>query len=158
MAAAEARAAGFAHVSLDLIYEVATWAAGRGSRCRHNEGYWSSADWWGAGPSAHSHLDGVRWSNVLRPAAYARRLAHGESPAASREVLSAAERARERVLLGLRRVEGIGLDELGPGGRAALEGQRDGGWLDSEALAAGRAALTVSGRLVADAVALALID
>ena len=156
MAAAEARAAGFAHVSPDLIYEVATWAAGRGSRCRHNEGYWSSADWWGAGPSAHSHLDGVRWSNVLRPAAYARRLAHGESPAASREVLSAAERARERVLLGLRRVEGIALDELGLGGRAALGGQVDGGWLDLEARAAGHAALTVSGRLVADA--LALID
>jgi oxygen-independent coproporphyrinogen-3 oxidase len=55
-------------------YEVSSWARDETSRCRHNIGYWRSDDWWGIGPGAHSHVGGVRWSNVLRPAAYAARL------------------------------------------------------------------------------------
>ena len=69
-------------------YEVCSWAAGAESVCRHNIGYWRSSDWWGIGPGAHSHVGGVRWWNVLRPAAYAGRLAGGKSPAAGREVLA----------------------------------------------------------------------
>ncbi|HEX8102129.1 MAG TPA: radical SAM family heme chaperone HemW [Solirubrobacteraceae bacterium] len=139
-------------------YEVSSWAATPASRCRHNEGYWTSANWWGAGPGAHSHVGGVRWANVLRPAAYAARLARGESPAASHEVLTPEQQAAERVLLGLRRAAGLPLAGLGPRGRAAAPEQAEGGWLDGEALADGRAALTRRGRLVADAVALALIE
>jgi oxygen-independent coproporphyrinogen-3 oxidase len=137
-------------------YEVASWAAGPASRCRHNEGYWTSADWWGAGPGAHSHVGGVRWWNVLRPEAYARRLADGVSPAVAREVLSGDQRALEGVLLGLRRADGISVAALGPDGRRAVAGQLDGGWIDPERLAGGRVALTLEGRLVADSVALAL--
>ena len=138
-------------------YEVASWAAGPASRCRHNEGYWTSADWWGIGPGAHSHVDGVRWSNVLRPEAYARRLEAGASPAVWREELTPAQRAAERVLLELRRVEGVPVEVLGPAGRAAAAQQADDGWLDPAELAAGRAALTLRGRLIADTVALALM-
>ncbi|MDP9384936.1 MAG: coproporphyrinogen III oxidase, partial [Actinomycetota bacterium] len=139
-------------------YEVASWAAGPASRCRHNEGYWTSANWWGVGPGGHSHVGGVRWVNVRRPAAYARRLAQGMSPAAETEVLSPTQRTAERVLLELRRAEGLPVSVLGPAGRAEAQRQADGGWLDPGALEAGRAALTVEGRLVADTVALALIE
>ncbi len=52
-------------------YEVSNWAAGEAARCRHNELYWRGADWWGAGPGAHSHVGGVRWWNVRHPAGYA---------------------------------------------------------------------------------------
>ena len=41
-------------------YEVSNWSR-PGGECRHNIGYWSDADWWGAGPGAHGHLDGRRW-------------------------------------------------------------------------------------------------
>ena len=58
-------AAGFAW------YEVSNWATTPAARCRHNIGYWTSDDWWGAGPGAHSHVGGVRWWNVKHPAAYA---------------------------------------------------------------------------------------
>ena len=63
-------------------YEVSNWARDDGARCRHNELYWTGADWWGVGPGAHSHVGGVRWWNVKHPSAYADRLAAGESPGA----------------------------------------------------------------------------
>ena len=63
-------------------YEVSNWARGERPRCRHNLGYWRGDDWWGVGPGAHSHVGGVRWWNVRHPAAYAGRLAAGDSPAA----------------------------------------------------------------------------
>jgi oxygen-independent coproporphyrinogen-3 oxidase len=43
-------------------YEIANWARA-GKRCRHNLGYWRSADWLGVGAGAHSHLAGVRSRN-----------------------------------------------------------------------------------------------
>ena len=55
-------------------YEVSNWARDERSRCRHNLGYWTGADWWGVGPGAHSHVGGVRWWNVKHPAAYAERI------------------------------------------------------------------------------------
>ena len=61
-------------------YEVSNWAASEQARCRHNGLYWTSADWWGVGPGAHSHVGGVRWWNVKHPAAWARRLAAGREP------------------------------------------------------------------------------
>ena len=88
-------------------YELSNWAATAEARCRHNLGYWRGADWWGVGPGAHSHVDGVRWWNVLRPAGYARRLAGGDSPEAGREVLDAPTRRFERVMLGVRLAEGL---------------------------------------------------
>ena len=73
-------------------YEISNWAAGPAAQCRHNLLYWHGADWWGIGPGAHSHVGGTRWWNVRHPAAYAARLAAGDSPAQAREVLTAAER------------------------------------------------------------------
>src|SRR5262249_38642403 len=78
-------------------YEVSIWSID--SPCRHNELYWTGGDWWGLGPGAHSHVDGVRWWNVKHPRTYAARLAEGVSPAQAREILTAGERHTEDVLL-----------------------------------------------------------
>jgi putative oxygen-independent coproporphyrinogen III oxidase len=137
-------------------YEISNWAAGDGARARHNLGYWRSADWWGVGPGAHSHVGGVRWWNVLRPGDYAERLAAGRSPAAGREVLDRRARRLERVLLELRLAEGLPLDVLDAGGRAAAAREAQEGRLEPWAAAAGRAVLTLDGRLRGDAVARAL--
>ncbi|HYN94563.1 MAG TPA: radical SAM family heme chaperone HemW, partial [Pilimelia sp.] len=83
-------------------YEVSNWAASAAARCRHNLLYWAGGDWWGLGPGAHSHVGGVRWWNVKHPSAYAGRLAAGATPAQGREVLSAADRHTEDVMLRLR--------------------------------------------------------
>jgi putative oxygen-independent coproporphyrinogen III oxidase len=137
-------------------YEISNWAAGDAARCRHNLAYWRSESWWGVGPGAHSHVGGVRWWNVLRPRAYAERLAAGTSPAAGRERLTGAERRTERIMLGLRLAEGLA---LGPDDdRAAAEDEAAAGRLDAGALARdGRAVLTLDGRLMGDAVARALV-
>ncbi len=130
-------------------YEISNWAADDAARCRHNLLYWTGGDWWGIGPGAHSHVGGTRWWNVKHPAAYAARLAEGRTPAHGREVLRAADRRFERIMLELRLADGCPLDLLddGPVRRAIGDGL-----LDPEAYEAGRAVLTLRGRLLADAV------
>ena len=135
-------------------YEVSNWATGPDAQCRHNVGYWNGDDWWGVGPGAHSHVGGVRWWNVKHPAAYAGRLAAGESPAHARETLDAETRRVERVLLEIR---------LRPGCRSTPSTRPAAppcpawwptGWSTcaDEALV-----LTTRGRLLADAVVRALL-
>ncbi|MCX9189893.1 coproporphyrinogen III oxidase [Carbonactinospora thermoautotrophica] len=139
-------------------YEISNWALGDAARCRHNLLYWTGADWWGVGPGAHSHVGGTRWWNVKHPAAYARRLAAGASPAHAREVLGAEDRRVERILLQLRLAEGCPLAELTPVGLTAADRALAGGLLEPAAYRAGRAVLTLRGRLLADAVARDLTD
>jgi putative oxygen-independent coproporphyrinogen III oxidase len=133
-------------------YEVSNWATSDSARCRHNGIYWTSADWWGVGPGAHSHVQGVRWWNVKHPAAWAGRLAAGESPAQAREVLDTATRRVERVLLETRLFEGLDLSVLDDAARAATDDLVADGLLEQHRLATGRIVLTRRGRLMADAV------
>jgi oxygen-independent coproporphyrinogen-3 oxidase len=127
-------------------YELSNWAAGEAARCAHNLGYWRGADWWGVGPGAHSHVDGVRWWNVLHPSAYVKALTEGRSPAAGRELLDDATRRFERVMLELRLREGLDLGLVDADVARRLAGA---GLLS---LDDGRALLTLDGRLKADAV------
>ncbi len=133
-------------------YEVSNWSTSERTRCRHNELYWTGADWWGAGPGAHSHVGGVRWWNVKHPAAYAGRIAAGVSPAQGREVLDAETRRVEQVLLAVRLADGLSVGTLDAAGRAALPAQVEAGLVDPGPLAEGRIVLTLRGRLLADAV------
>lgn len=130
-------------------YELSSWATSPEARCRHNIGYWRSYDWWGVGPGAHSHVDGVRWWNVLRPAAYAAALGEGRSPAAGREVLGAEELALEMVMLGLRERGGLALSALSPAGARAAELEVHRRRIT---IVDGSVQLTRKGRLFADAV------
>lgn len=130
-------------------YELSSWAAGPAARCRHNIGYWRSYDWWGIGPGAHSHVKGERSWNVALPSTYARRIAEGELPIAGRETLTAAQRALEAVMLGLRERRGVPVASLSPAGQRAAEVQAARGRV---VLSGGHVALTRRGRLFADAV------
>jgi putative oxygen-independent coproporphyrinogen III oxidase len=131
-------------------YEVSNWAASEAARCRHNLGYWTGGDWWGAGPGAHSHVGGVRWWNVKHPARYSAELAAGRSPAHAREVLAEPDRRTERVMLELRLAEGLAVDALSDAALPALEGARRDGLLVPGS--PGRVVLTPRGRLLADGV------
>ncbi|MQS12162.1 coproporphyrinogen III oxidase [Streptomyces kaniharaensis] len=139
-------------------YEVSNWATTPEGRCRHNELYWTGADWWGAGPGAHSHVGGVRWWNAKHPAAYAAALTEGRTPAQAREILSDEDRRVERILLELRLAEGIPLTLLTDTGRQAADRALTDGLLAPESYRQGRAALTLQGRLLADAVVRDLVD
>lgn len=139
-------------------YEVSNWATTEAARCLHNELYWRGADWWGAGPGAHSHMGGVRWWNVKHPGAYAAALAEGRSPGAGREILTAEDRRVERILLELRLRDGVPLSLLAEAGLAAASRAVADGLLTAEAFAGGRGVLTLRGRLLADAVVRDLVD
>lgn len=137
-------------------YETCSWAVDDAARCQHNLGYWDGGDWWGVGPGAHSHVGGVRWWNVLHPKAWGERAVAGESPAAAREVPDAESVRLEQVMLGLRLRSGVALDVLTPEGRRAAERHLDEGLLEPADFAAGRAVLTLRGRLLADPVTIDL--
>ena len=139
-------------------YEVSNWSRGRAHRSRHNLAYWQGSDWWGFGPGAHSHIGGVRFWNVKHPAAYAQRLAAGESPAAGRERPDAEARALESVLLRTRIREGLPISELLGQGRHAVAALIADGLIEGPAAVHGRVVLTRRGRLLADAVVRALTD
>jgi putative oxygen-independent coproporphyrinogen III oxidase len=139
-------------------YEVSNWARDDTQRSRHNLAYWQGSDWWGFGPGAHSHIAGVRFWNVKHPAAYAQRLAAGESPAAAREIPDAEARTLESVLLRTRIREGLPVSELLGEGRHAVAALIADGLIDGTAAVHGRVVLTRRGRLLADAVVRALTD
>ncbi|WP_434175311.1 radical SAM family heme chaperone HemW [Brachybacterium conglomeratum] len=133
-------------------YEVSNFARTPEHRSRHNLAYWKGGDWWGIGPGAHRHRDGLRSWNVKHPSRYARMLASGELPIADSEQVAAEDRLVERIMLELRIADGLAVDVVPEQNRSMLEVHRDRGHLDPDALAAGRAVLTREGRLLADAV------
>ena len=145
-------------------YEVSNWsrdAHGRTAeqnRSAHNIAYWRNQDWWGIGPGAHSHVDGVRWWNLKHPLPYTNKVRAGVSPAAGRETLDAQTQYVEHVMLGIRISEGIPVASLRSEGRRAVAGLIADGWLDGPAALAGTAVLTDAGRLMADAVTRRLLD
>jgi len=140
-------------------YEVSNWARTPDDACRHNLAYWRGDDWWGVGPGAHSHVGGVRWWNVRHPRSYAARIEAGHSPAQAREVLDAADRQLEEVLLRSRLREGLPLREAGLPGDP-LEVLRDllaDGLVEPVPARRGTVVLTLRGRLLADTVVRSLL-
>ena len=128
-------------------YEVSNWSR-PGGECRHNIAYWRSDDWWGIGPGAHSHVDGVRWWNAKHPRTYADALASGSTPEAGREVLTDDDKRVERVMLALRMREGLAASEVSDEGW--LDRTVGAGLIDGASLGDGRIVLTGRGRLLAD--------
>lgn len=96
----ELTAAGFEH------YEISNFAR-PGRRSRHNEAYWAGAEYFAVGPGAARYVAGVRETNHRSTTTYLRRVLAGESPVAEREQLDSDARARERLIFGLRRTEGV---------------------------------------------------
>ncbi len=137
-------------------YEVSNWSRDDARRSRHNLSYWRGEDWWGYGPGAHSHVAGLRWWNVKHPAAYAQRLAAGQSPAAGRERPDAEARRLESALLRSRVADGLPIAELSAEGRRAVASLIADGLIDGASALHGRVVLTLRGRLLADAVVRAL--
>ncbi|GCE38741.1 Hypothetical radical SAM family enzyme in heat shock gene cluster, similarity with CPO of BS HemN-type [Rhodococcus wratislaviensis] len=129
-------------------YEVSNWAR-EDAACRHNLGYWDGGDWWGAGPGAHSHVGGVRWSNVKHPARYADQLAAGSLPVGGSEQLTEEDVHVERVMLTARLRTGLPVAELDDAERRAAETVVADGLL---VRAGEQLVLTDRGRLLADAV------
>jgi oxygen-independent coproporphyrinogen-3 oxidase len=92
-------------------YEVSNFAR-PGCRSRHNQAYWSGAGYYAAGPGAARYVGGVRETNHRSTTTYLKRVLSGLSPVAEREQLEPIARARELLVFGLRRIEGVSLREF----------------------------------------------
>lgn len=87
-------------------YEISNYARPE-HECRHNLNYWANGDYVGLGPSAVSHIEGVRLGNTRGIEAYRGALAGGEGPATWSERLEPTARLGETWWLGLRRTRGV---------------------------------------------------
>jgi oxygen-independent coproporphyrinogen-3 oxidase len=92
-------------------YEVSNFAR-PGQRSRHNQAYWSGDGYWAAGPGAARYVDGVRSTNHRSTTTYLDRVLAGQSPVVEREELDAEARARELLVFGLRRIDGVTRQEI----------------------------------------------
>lgn len=139
-------------------YEVSNHARDMDARSAHNLHVWRGGDYVGVGPGAHGRLtlDGVRTATVARRriADYVEGVAAG-TPWSELEGLDPRGAAEERLLLGLRTLEGVALADLDALDLAArVDVLVEDGFL---AIADDRVAATPTGRPVLDAVLKALL-
>ena len=130
-------------------YELSNWSK-PGSESKHNMAYWNGDNWWGAGPGAHSHLDGKRFWNVKHPNLYKERIQNKQSAVADSEVLKKDQIESERLMLLLRLPSGIEKQTVNQIQLSELSEFVESGHLDRANWNQGRASLTLNGRLIAD--------
>jgi oxygen-independent coproporphyrinogen III oxidase len=142
-------------------YEISNFAR-PGLRCRHNETYWLGRPYHAFGPGAARYLDGRRERNHRSVTTWLQRLERDESGITETETLSPEESARERLVIGLRRIEGIDVETFeGETGfaphalaAAAIDRHLAGGLLERTPT---HLRLTRTGRTLADTVVVDLL-
>jgi len=92
-------------------YEISNYSA-PGEECRHNLVYWTGGNYLGLGPSAASHVSGVRWRNRPHLGEWEDAVDGGGLPAIDVEHLSPDRRAGELAMLMLRLARGIEFDDF----------------------------------------------
>jgi len=143
-------AAGFAQ------YEISNFSR-PGHQCVHNLNTWRMQEWIGLGPSAASQHAGWRGTNIADLAAWDEKLGRGERATEDRTALTPELLLEDSLVFGLRMNEGVDLAALrGHYPRAPWSAVNElAVRLADEGLATlkeERLALTLHGRLVADAI------
>ncbi|MGH7309292.1 MAG: radical SAM family heme chaperone HemW [Candidatus Rokuibacteriota bacterium] len=140
-------------------YEISNYAR-PGFRSRHNQIYWRAAEYLACGPGACGFVGDVRYGNHKPVERYAGALASGSLPLDTWERLTSRQRQAERLILGLRTLDGVPeawLDER-VAGDSRLERLvtrwEQGGWLRR---GSGRVVLTESGFLLSDSLFVELL-
>jgi len=82
-------------------YEISNFAL-KGFRSKHNSNYWNHTPYLGLGPSAHSFFNGRRFWNTRKLSDYYQEC----------EELSQGDLYNEKIMLKLRLIEGIDLNEI----------------------------------------------
>jgi len=130
-------------------YELSNWAKPN-SQSKHNLAYWLGHNWWGAGPGAHSHINGKRFWNVKHPNLYKQKIQANETVILDSEVLKDSQIESERLMLSIRLPQGLEKNTLNNQQILELTDYVNSGHLDQENWNLGRATLTLDGRLIAD--------
>jgi oxygen-independent coproporphyrinogen III oxidase len=143
-------------------YELSNYAR-TGHESRHNATYWANGPYFGAGPGAARYVKGTRETNHRSTTTWIRSTLAGSTALSSQETLTCEDRARETLMLGLRRTAGVFFEAFWRQTGMSLDAiaepllarrmLRDCLIVDEE-----RIALTPSGRCVADSVIAALWD
>ncbi len=89
-----------------LRYEISNFSI-KGKESLHNLKYWNYENFIGIGPSAASLLNNKRWENKSSIYSWAEAIKKGKLPPDKIFKLSPSERAKEAIMMGLRKVEGI---------------------------------------------------
>jgi oxygen-independent coproporphyrinogen III oxidase len=98
-------------------YEVSSFALPH-QRCRHNQTYWLGHAWWAFGPGAARFEHGPdgrtfrRSVNHRSTTSYLHKSQQGQALIAESDSLSLEDYIRERLVFGLRRMQGVDLREL----------------------------------------------
>ena len=92
-------------------YEVSNFAQ-PGQECLHNLHYWNGGNYLALGPSAASHIGGLRFRNRPHLGEWESTISEGRLPAIDQERLSPMARAGELIMLQLRLPRGVRFDEL----------------------------------------------
>ena len=103
-----AQAAGFEH------YEVSNFAR-PGGHAKHNRNYWKGIPFWGIGPGAHGFDGTNRYAHVSNNRRYVKAIQQATSMLdvpLEIDVLQTSDRFNERVMTGLRTMEGINPEQL----------------------------------------------
>lgn len=107
-------AAGFEH------YEVSNFAR-PGFRCRHNEAYWDCRPWEAFGPGAARYDGRERITNHRSTTGWMTRVLEGQDFTGDRDAMTPEEAARERVVVGLRRRDGLDREDFRAASGLALD-------------------------------------
>lgn len=114
-------------------YELSNYGR-KGYRSVHNQNYWSRNRYLGIGPSAHSYSAGIRRWNVSNNAQYMREIEQG-GIYYEEEKLDRYSIYNEKILVGLRRSQGINLKDIGAFRSHVIEQSAEfieRGWLTME--------------------------
>jgi oxygen-independent coproporphyrinogen III oxidase len=137
-------------------YELSNYAR-PGFGCRHNQVYWAGGPYYGFGPGAAWYVDGERALNHRSTTTWIRGTLRGERPLLGSERLNPEERARETLVIGLRRTAGVDRGEFARQTGIELDSllAKEGPLLRELGLIEQTAAgvrLTCEGRFVADTI------
>lgn len=95
-------------------YEVSNHARA-GAESRHNLTYWRYGDYAGIGPGAHGRRGGLATQRHRKPENWIAAVERNGHGAQEETALTAAERAHEALLMGLRLREGVDVARIGDG-------------------------------------------
>jgi len=100
-------------------YEISSFAV-VGQRSRHNLTYWSGKPYLAFGPGASGFLSGVRYTNHRSVSRYLKQVLSGGTAIDEVQMVSAKEQAVDRIVFGLRMIDGIDLKSFESTTRMAL--------------------------------------
>lgn len=97
--------AGFEH------YEISSFAKPE-QQCQHNHVYWNADEYLAFGPGAARYVDGTRTTNARSVHRWIKNWQKDNSAIQETETLTKEQKIREAVFLGLRKIQGINVNEF----------------------------------------------